>query len=423
MSLSLFTQTAPKATEATVALEPVYNVLISMALLTAPGLDRDQEPWLAAAAGRLSAEQRHHNRLVFEALGAALLPTKEYSSFATYADALTTQNPSALRERIDVARLSQMDAPLQAEATQLLRDPAAMQRLIVNHLRTLWKTQFAAEWEKKQSNMRFALTLNERTWPTASPSGLVRAFLRAEIPDSISDQLGGVQQIIFVPSPYVQLHAARFGHPHTLWLFRWADPWSWPMRNEPIQRSEIVWPASALADETRLRILEFLAAHEEMLAQEIIAQLDVSQSTVSRHLTQLSKAGFISEQRAGDANKRYRLQPERVGQFTYALSQLLTAENAQLVLSDARLEQPAALRPFLDRDGLVTDWPAKRKGQKAVLDYLIAKFALTERYSEAEVNTLLSQWHTYNDPAYLRRALVDFGLLKRTSDGAQYWRE
>ncbi|MCB0092494.1 MAG: hypothetical protein KDE54_31620, partial [Caldilineaceae bacterium] len=140
MSLSLFTQTAPKATEATVGLEPVYNVLISMALLTAPGLDRDQEPWLVAAAGRLSAEQRHHNRLVFEALGAALLPTKEYSSFATYADALTAQNPSVLRERIDVDLLSQIDAPLQAEATQLLRDPAAMQQLIVNHLRTLWKT-------------------------------------------------------------------------------------------------------------------------------------------------------------------------------------------------------------------------------------------------------------------------------------------
>ncbi|MEZ4662138.1 MAG: metalloregulator ArsR/SmtB family transcription factor [Caldilineaceae bacterium] len=422
MSFSLFNQIAPTTAQATVAIEPVYNVLVGMALLSAPNLNRE-EPWLAATAARLTTEQLRHNQLVFEALGATLIPTKEHSSFATYVDALAAQNPATLRDRIALDASAALEESLRAEAAQLSNDPPAMQQMIVNHLRTLWKTQFAAEWERKQSNMRFALTLNERAWSTESPSGLLRAFLRAEIPDSISDQLGGVQQIVFVPSPYVQLHATRFNHPSTLWLFMWADPWVWPMRNEPIQRSEIVWPASALADETRLRILELLAAHEEMLAQEIIALLDVSQSTVSRHLTQLRKAGFISEQRAGDANKLYRLEPARIGQFTYALSQLLTAENAQLVLSDARLEQPAALRPFLDRDGLVTDWPAKRKGHQAVLEYLIAKFALSERYSEAEVNTLLNQWHTYNDPAYLRRALVDFGLLKRTPDGAQYWRE
>lgn len=422
MSLSPFTEKPSVLVTASVAIEPIYSVLSSMALLTFPHLEREQEPWLSTTAARLTDEQQLHNRLVFQIFGPALLLEKEYTDFSAYLDALLAKPAAELRACVDV-NLKQIAPPLQAEAAPFLNDPPAMQQLIVNHLRALWKSHFAAEWQKKQPNMRFALTLNQRAWPADSPSALLRAFLRDEIPDSVSDQLGGVQQIIFVPSPYVQLHAARFGHPTTLWLFRWADPWVWPMRNEPIQRSEILWPASALADETRLRILELLAANEEMLAQEIIALLDVSQSTVSRHLSQLRKAGFISEQRAGDANKLYRLQPEKVGQFTYALSQLLTADNARLVLSDVRLEQPAELRPFLDRDGLVTDWPAKRKGQQAVLDYLITKFASGERYAEAEVNDLLKQWHTYNDPAYLRRSLVDFGLLKRTPDGAQYWRE
>lgn len=404
-------------------MEPVYNVLMGMALLTSPTLDRAKEPWLAAAATRLTTEQRHHNRLIFEELGAALVPVADYESFPAYIDALTTQPPISLRERIGEVTFPQLAESLQQELAQLLDDPAAMQHLITSHLWSLWQTSFVEEWEKKQANMRFALTLNERTWPTESPSALLRAFLRRDIPDAINQQLGGVERIIFVPSPYIHLQAARFGHPTTLWLFLWADPWTWPMRNEPIQRSEILGPASALADETRLRILELLAAHEEMLAQEIIALLDVSQSTVSRHLKQLSRAGFISEERAGDANKRYRLQRDRVGQFAYSLSQLLTAENARLVLTDVRLEQPAALRPYLDRDGMVTNWPAKRKGQQAVLDYLITKFTPNTQYVETEVNELLSQWHTYNDPAYLRRSLVDMGLLQRTPDGAQYWRE
>lgn len=422
MSLSPFSQSNPSQITSTIAMAPVYNVLTSMALLTSPNLDKEKEPWLAAVTARLTAERRRRNRILFEGLGAAILPDKEYDNFSAYVDALTAESPKILRDRVGPDISPQLDDSLIQEAQRLLNDPQAMQHFITSHLRSLWEAEFSAEWQKKQPNMRFALTLNDRSWPTESPSALIRTFLRRDIPDWLHTQLAEVQHIIFVPSPYIHLHAACFGHPTTLWLFLWADPWTWPMRSEPIQRSEILGPASALADYTRLCILELLAVHEELSAQEIIAHLEVSQSTVSRHLKQLSRANFISERRAGDANKLYRLQRERVGQFAYTLSQLLSAENARLVLTDVRLDQPAALRPFLNRDGLVINWPAKRKAQQAVLEYLITKFTLDERYLEAEVNGLLKQWHTYNDPAYLRRSLVDARLLKRTPDGGQYWR-
>ena len=462
MSVSPFAETHAQKVTSVVALEPIYNILLSMSRLTSKTLAVEKEPWLVETAARLTPIQQHTNQLLFAGLGAALLPGDEYDDFPTYLDALATGAPDMLRDRVlqrltrpcpldekgsdiqatptaeallaDVQRFlahiaGQRDAAqpadqeLFSEVHQHLNDPPAIQRLIITHLQSLWETEFAAEWEKKLSMIRFiAQELNSRSWPTESASAVIRAFIQRAMPDFIGAQLTGVDHVIFVPSPYIHLQAARFGSPNTLRVFMPADFWSWPLRTEPIKRGEVLGPANALADDTRLRILELLAASEALRAQEIIAQLDVSQPTVSRHLKQLRNAHFITEERARDANKLYRLNRDRMGEVTHTLSQLLSVENARLVLNDVRLAQPAALRPFLDRNGLVTHWPAKQKGQRAVLAYLIAKFTLNRAYTETEVNDLLNTWHTYNNPAHLRRALVDAALLQRTANGAQYWR-
>ena len=88
----------------------------------------------------------------------------------------------------------------------------------------------------------------------------------------------------------------------------------------------------------------------------------------------------------------------------------------------SRLDQPPELRRFLDRQVRVTDWPSKVRDQHVVLAYLITKFEAAQDYSEQEVTALLEQWHTYGDPAFLRRSLIDFGYLSRTTNGARYWR-
>lgn len=194
-------------------------------------------------------------------------------------------------------------------------------------------------------------------------------------------------------------------------------------RTEPIQRSEVLGPLRALADDTRLQILELLAANKTLLAQEIIAQLDVGQSTVSRHLQQLVAAGFITEQRKGDVNKSYRLHPDRVQDLFARLSQLLTAANVEAIRTDARRSLPEALQRFVDRDGLVTLWPRREKDRAAVMEYLVSKFERNHLYTEEEVNDLLNQWCAFQDPANMRRQLVDFVYLDRTSSGDRYWRE
>ncbi len=79
------------------------------------------------------------------------------------------------------------------------------------------------------------------------------------------------------------------------------------------------------------------------------------------------------------------------------------------------------IRNFIDHEGRLSQWPAKRSLQLVALDYLSTKFESGKVYSESEVNTLLNQWHTFGDAALLRRELYENGHLNRMNDGTEYW--
>jgi ArsR family transcriptional regulator len=55
----------------------------------------------------------------------------------------------------------------------------------------------------------------------------------------------------------------------------------------------------ALGDETRLRIMGLLIDREELCVCDIMAALDLPQSTVSRHLSNLRNAGLVNDRRQG----------------------------------------------------------------------------------------------------------------------------
>jgi len=55
----------------------------------------------------------------------------------------------------------------------------------------------------------------------------------------------------------------------------------------------------SLEDETRLRIMALLLDAEELCVCDVVAVLQLPQSTVSRHLSHLKNAGWLSDRRAG----------------------------------------------------------------------------------------------------------------------------
>ena len=100
----------------------------------------------------------------------------------------------------------------------------------------------------------------------------------------------------------------------------------------------------ALSDETRLRILALLT-NGEMCVCDLMAILDLPQSTVSRHLATLRNAGWVEDRRQG-VWMYYRLSSD-LGPFSGDLRELLQRHLVGL---------PQAAR---DREALATFRAAK----------------------------------------------------------------
>lgn len=72
--------------------------------------------------------------------------------------------------------------------------------------------------------------------------------------------------------------------------------------------------------------------------------------------------------------------------------------------------------------GRLARWPAKESRRILCLWVLWSRLPAGATFGEAEVNERLRALHLFDDPAMLRRAMVDLGLVWRTRDGRAYRR-
>jgi DNA-binding transcriptional ArsR family regulator len=89
-----------------------------------------------------------------------------------------------------------------------------------------------------------------------------------------------------------------------------------------LSRAEIAVRLNALADDTRLRILKYIADHGEQSSKEIMDTLDLSQSATSRHLRQLNATGYLTARRVESA-KYFDINPERIESTLQAIAAFL----------------------------------------------------------------------------------------------------
>jgi hypothetical protein len=87
---------------------------------------------------------------------------------------------------------------------------------------------------------------------------------------------------------------------------------------------------------------------------------------------------------------------------------------------DADAYDRKVIGDFTRPDGALKEIPAQRKKLEAILRYVVKAFEPGKRYSEKQVNEILSRYHA--DTASLRRELVGAKLMAREGGGGEYWR-
>jgi biotin operon repressor len=173
----------------------------------------------------------------------------------------------------------------------------------------------------------------------------------------------------------------------------------------------------ALADANRLKIVGLLS-HQAYSVEELSALLGLKPSTVSHHLARLAQAGLVSARAEGYYNM-YQLEKKALEEKTRGLFSRGDL-NAAAVDVDLTAYDRKVVGDYSLRNGRLKTIPAQRKKLEAILRYVVQAFQPGRRYSERQVNGILSRFH--EDTASLRRELVGYGLMKREGGGADYWR-
>ncbi|MGA2503617.1 MAG: metalloregulator ArsR/SmtB family transcription factor [Anaerolineales bacterium] len=180
--------------------------------------------------------------------------------------------------------------------------------------------------------------------------------------------------------------------------------------------NELVLFFKALADANRLKIVGLLA-QRPYSGEELAALLGLKASTVSHHLSRLSQVGLVSARAEGYYNV-YRLEESALQKTRLLFSHTNLVSVADGVDVDGYDRKVIA--DFTRPDGSLKEIPAQRKKLDAVLRYVVRDFKPGNRYTEKQVNKILSRFH--DDTASLRRELVGAKLMEREGGGGEYWR-
>ncbi|WP_119677488.1 DUF2087 domain-containing protein [Indioceanicola profundi] len=82
----------------------------------------------------------------------------------------------------------------------------------------------------------------------------------------------------------------------------------------------------------------------------------------------------------------------------------------------------AKLARFFAADGRMIRWPSKFSHQEPCLWVLWSRLPPRRTFTEPEMNVLLAEQHMFGDHVLLRREMVNYRMIGRTTDGRSYWR-
>jgi DNA-binding transcriptional ArsR family regulator len=198
-------------------------------------------------------------------------------------------------------------------ALALIGDPERLRQALIRFLDDLWEAGFGEEWEARRRALETAAEAAQTSIERAggrTVEGMLIGVTGLQPEGEILAAVRRASHIVLVPTVNLSHYLSLVESGERCYLL-YEPPATGARRPAPPEGQvlDLAWlgPAvEALGDVTRLTILLALAQREEMFAQEIALETGVHQSTVSRHLTQLQRAGLVSVRREGSM-KFYRV--------------------------------------------------------------------------------------------------------------------
>jgi hypothetical protein len=191
------------------------------------------------------------------------------------------------------------------------------------------------------------------------------------------------------------------------------------------EQRDLINLLKAVADEHRLTMLNLMHERERTVG-EMAELFRLSEPTISHHVSKLHSAGLLRLRMAG-TQRFYSLNETRLARFKAYCAQLELPPTAPEAVQsdngwiDALHWAADDKRVLVDYtvNGRLTQLPQKEKKWLVILRWLAGRFEPGARYTEKQVNAILTEVH--EDYATLRRNLVEYGFMRRERGGGQYW--
>lgn len=196
------------------------------------------------------------------------------------------------------------------DVVAMMLEPERLKERTIRLISGIWDEFYREEYEGRAEVLREA----ELAARAAASKGFGMAFAELtgnRLPATLAAALNAASSVTFIPSGHLGDFVSYISYPPELVIFFSAQhmtgssirhaqgeevgeilPDEFVSNGQPMSAHELMESLRALSDGNRMRIIDLLSTGE-LYAQEIVGRLGIAQSAVSRHLSQLERAGIV----------------------------------------------------------------------------------------------------------------------------------